>query len=63
MNFKLLGTALPGFRRYNPPWLRLSKKTLGTSGQDGGIGRHTVPPSLHNQKKDNNNLKTKNNQN
>ena len=34
---------------------------LGTSGQDEGIGRHTA--SSHNQKKDNNNLKTKTNQN
>ena len=25
----LLGTVLPGFRSCNPPWLRLSKKTLG----------------------------------
>ena len=32
-----------------------------TSGPDEGIGRH--PASSHNQKKDNNNLKTKNNQN
>ena len=31
-----------------------------TAGQDGGVGRHRA--SLHNQK-DNNNLKTKNNQN
>ena len=31
------------------------------SGQDGGTGTHCA--SSHNQKKDNNNLKTKNNQN
>ena len=33
----------------------------GTSGQDGGIGRHTVPPDT--TKRRTTNLKTKNNQN
>ena len=36
-------------------------KKYSTSGQDGGVGRHTA--YSHNQKKDNNNLKTENNQN
>ena len=33
-----------------------------TSGQDGGVGRHTVPPHT-NKRKTTTNLKTKNNQN
>ena len=37
------------------------KRQPKTSGEDGGVGRHCA--SSHNQKKGNNNLKTKNNQN
>ena len=37
------------------------KKLVGTSGQDGGVGRHTVPPCTTKTRPTN--LKTKNNQN
>ena len=35
--------------------------SIKTSGQDGGVGRHTVPP--HTIKRTTTNLKTRNNQN
>ena len=40
----VLGTALPGFRSCNPPWLRLSKRTRDHMSQKSRLGPY--PPTL-----------------